>query len=66
MSGNPIDIIGGFYTDDSLPWSSQDTVNLLPVPAEATGTRTPTRLASAPGLRPWAWIGNYAPEEPGA
>lgn len=54
----PIDLVGGFYTDDSLPWSCQDTVNYLPVAAEAGGTRTPTKLVDAPGLRPWVAIGN--------
>lgn len=60
----PIDLIGGFYTDDSLPWSCQDTVNWLPVFAEVPGTRTPQRLVSVPGLRPWVWIGHYADEVP--
>ncbi len=54
----PIDLVGGFYTDESLPWSVQDTVNYLPVAAEASGTRTPTKLVDAPGLRPWVAIGN--------
>lgn len=54
----PIDLIGGFYTDDSLPWSCQDTVNYIPVAAEVAGTRTPAKLVDAPGLRPWVAIGN--------
>lgn len=54
----PIDLVGGFYTDESLPWSVQDTVNYLPVAAEAGGTRTPTKLVDAPGLRPFVAIGN--------
>ena len=58
----PVDLIGGFYTDDSLPWSVQDTVNYLPVRAEVQGTRTPTKLVDAPGLKPLLWIGYYAPE----
>lgn len=61
----PIDLIGGFYADDSLPWSCQDTVNYIPVAAEAGGTRTVSKLVDAPGLRPWVWIGHYADEEPG-
>lgn len=56
----PIDLVGGFYTDESLPWSCQDTVNWIPVAAEVGGTRTPTKLVDAPGLRPWVWIGNHA------
>lgn len=59
MPGTLIDLIGGFYTDDSLPWSCQDTVNLLPVRAEVEGTRTPTKLTDAPGLKPSVFIGNY-------
>ena len=61
----PVDLVGGFYTDDTLPWACQDTVNYLPVQAEASGTRTMTKLVDAPGLRPWLWIGYYAPEAPG-
>lgn len=63
MRATPVDLIGGFYTDESLPWSCQDTVNYLPVRAEAQGTRTPTKLVDAPGLKPWVWIGNFA-EDP--
>lgn len=60
----PLDLLGGFSTDDSLPWSCQDTVNWLPVFAEAQGTRTPIKLVDAPGLRPWVWIGHYPEEVP--
>lgn len=55
----PIDLVGGFYTDESLPWSAQDTVNYLPVAAEAGGTRTPTKLVDAPGLRLWTGIPGF-------
>lgn len=44
-----IDLIGGFYRDE--PWSAQDTVNWLPVPAQAEGTRSPMKLRGVPGLR---------------
>lgn len=54
----PVDLVGGFYADDTLPWSCQDTVNYLPVQTEAAGTRTMTKLVDAPGLRPWLWIGH--------
>jgi len=54
----PINLIGGFYKDDALPWSVQDTVNLLPVAAEVDGTRTPTKLRTPPGLRPFVNIGD--------
>lgn len=56
----PVDLLGGFYTDESLPWSCQDTVNYIPVAAEVAGTRTPTKLVDAPGLKPWVWIGNFS------
>ena len=45
-----IDLIGGFYRDE--PWSAQDTVNWLPVQAQAEGTRSPIKLRGAPGLKP--------------
>lgn len=63
MRNDPVDIIGGFYTDESLPWSCQDTVNYIPVRAEMAGTRTPTKLVDAPGLKPFLWIGHYAESE---
>ncbi len=57
MRANPVDLIGGFYADDTLPWSCQDTVNWLPVMAEVGGTRTPSKLATPPGLKPYQNIG---------
>jgi hypothetical protein len=53
----PLDLIGGFYQDESLPWACQDTVNWIPEAAEAQGTRTPTILRDAPGLRPKVQVG---------
>lgn len=53
----PVDLIGGFYADDSLPWADQDTLNWLPVMAEVGGTRTPSRFATPPGLKPYQNIG---------
>lgn len=58
MRAQPVDLIGGFYTDDSLPWSCQDTVNWLPVMAEVAGTRSPSKLSTAPGLKPWQIVGS--------
>ncbi|WP_170185871.1 packaged DNA stabilization protein [Pseudoxanthomonas dokdonensis] len=58
MKYTPVDLIGGFYTDDSLPWSSQDTVNYLPVMSEVPGTRTVNRLRTPPGLKPYQIIGD--------
>lgn len=57
MRATPVDLIGGFYKDDSLPWSCQDTVNWLPVLAEVAGTRTTSKFSTAPGLKPWQQIG---------
>jgi len=57
MRAQPVDLIGGYYADDTLPWSSQDTVNWLPVMAEVAGTRTPKYLKTPPGLKPYQNIG---------
>lgn len=57
MRGTSVDLIGGYYRADSLPWASQDTVNWLPVAAEVAGTLTVKRLATPPGLRPYQQIG---------
>lgn len=57
MRANPVDLIGGYYADDTLPWSCQDTVNWLPVMAEVGGTRTPSKLATPPGLKPYQRVG---------
>lgn len=54
----PVDLIGGFYTDDTISWSCQDTVNYIPVAAETGGTLTVSKLVDAPGLKPWLWIGH--------
>lgn len=57
MRAQPVDLIGGFYTSDSLPWSCQDTVNWLPVMAEVAGTRTVSIFSTPPGLKPYQQIG---------
>lgn len=57
MRAQPVDLIGGYYKDDSLPWSAQDVVNWLPVVAEVAGTRTVKKFSTPPGLRPWQQIG---------
>ena len=57
MRANPVDLIGGVYKDDSLPWSCQDTVNWLPVMAEVGGTRTVSKFSTPPGLKPYQRIG---------
>lgn len=57
MRAQPVDLIGGYYTDDALSWSCQDTVNWLPVMAEVAGTKTPKKLSTPPGLKPYQKIG---------
>lgn len=46
----PVDLIGGYYRDSSIPQSRQDTVNWIPEVAQAAGTRTQWKLRGAPGL----------------
>lgn len=58
MELRPVDLLGGFYADDSKPWSVQDTVNWLPEVAEVAGTRTQMKLASPPGLREYMRLGD--------
>lgn len=58
MRATPVDLIGGYYADDTLPWSCQDTVNYLPVMAEIAGTRTPKYLKTPPGLKPYKQVGS--------
>ncbi|WP_052689772.1 packaged DNA stabilization protein [Xanthomonas albilineans] len=60
MDMQPLDLIGGFYTDASRPWSVQDTVNYLPEAAEASGTRTQTKLTSVPGMRLFGTLGTQS------
>lgn len=57
MRASPVDLIGGYYKSDSLPWACQDTVNWLPVLAEVEGTASPKMLETPPGLRPYQRIG---------
>lgn len=54
-------IVGGAYSDDTRPWSVQDTVNLIPVYAEKEGTRSPKMLRCAPGASVFADTGTNAP-----
>ena len=58
MRLQPLDLLGGCYTDDTLSWSAQDTVNWLPEIAEVNGTRTAMRLSAAPGLQLFADLSN--------
>lgn len=47
---SPFDFVGGAYSDDTRPFSVQDTVNYMVVPAEKAGTRAPAVLRCCPGL----------------
>lgn len=58
MRLTPVDLVGGFYADDALPWSAQDTVNWLPVMAEVNGSRTVSKLRGAPGLTLLGTVGD--------
>ncbi|MGN2244939.1 putative Ig domain-containing protein [Frateuria sp. GZRR33] len=57
----PFQLVGGAYADDALPWSAQDCVNYLPVPAEKAGTRSQSMLRGLPGLAPMSLLGTAAP-----
>lgn len=57
----PTDIVGGAYSDDTKPFSCQDTVNYMVVQAEKAGTRSPGILRGCPGLRGVADTGSGAP-----
>src|SRR5690606_2113125 len=48
----------GSYADDTRPWTQQDVCNYLPTFAEAQGTRSRLKLATAPGLRLHAVVGD--------
>lgn len=50
MELKPVNLLGGFYQDDNLPWSAQDAVNWIPRPAEQAGTISSIKLVGAPGL----------------
>lgn len=56
MRANPLPLIGGFYADETRPWSQQDICNWLPVASEGEGARTPTMAKTPPGLSPYARI----------
>lgn len=51
MKYREINLIGGFYADASLPWSSQDVSNWLPIQDESGQARSEWALIGAPGLR---------------
>lgn len=46
----PVPFCDGAYTDDSPPFSPQETVNMLVQNAEAPGTRSQKKIVCVPGL----------------
>lgn len=58
MNWQPVQIVGGAYADDTRPWTSQDTVNWLPLQAERIGARSDWILRSVPGFRQYATTQN--------
>lgn len=50
-------LIGGFYADETRPWSQQDICNWLPCGAEQNGTRSPILAKTPPGLSPLVEVG---------
>lgn len=53
--------VGGAYSDDTKPFSAQDTVNYMVVYAEEGGTRSPKMLRSVPGFYEVADTGSGSP-----
>lgn len=64
MPYRPLNIVGGWYTDDALPWAQQDCCNYIPVVAEMPGTLSPIKAVDAPGLKPFVEIGTGGGESP--
>lgn len=52
----PLNIIGGWYSDEAKPWSQQDICNFIPFVAEQPGTLSPIKAPPAPGLKPFVEI----------
>src|SRR5690242_3573895 len=57
----PMQIVGGAYADDALPWSAQDCVNYIPVPAEKEGVRSRAMLRCLPGFGLFCDLGTNKP-----
>lgn len=43
-------LAGGSYADEARPWTSQETINYLVVPAERPGTRSKALMRQVPGM----------------
>lgn len=57
MKYTTVPFVGGFYADENRPFSVQDCLNYLPIAAEVPNTRSPQRLITAPGLKPYVYFG---------
>lgn len=66
MRWEPVPIIGGAYSDDTKPFSVQDTVNWIPEVAERPNGRSNGLLRDAPGFEDFAELvaGSEAPTGP--
>lgn len=60
MRWTPLNMAGGFYSDDAKPWTAQDCCGFLPEPAEVGNTLSPLILRDLPGLRPLVDTGDGA------
>ena len=60
MRWTPLNMAGGFYSDDAKPWTAQDCCGFLPEPAEVGNTLSPMILRDLPGLRPVVDTGDGA------
>ena len=58
MTWRPVDVVDGAYSDETKPWTCQDTVNWMVQPAEQAGTLSAAILRSVPGLKPYATTQN--------
>jgi hypothetical protein len=56
MPLRPLPIVGGWYTDDALPWTQQDCCNYIPVIAEQPGAISQVKAIDAPGPKPFVEI----------
>lgn len=56
MAFRPLNVVGGWYTDDALPWTQQDCCNYIPVIAEQPGAISQIKAVDAPGLKPFVQI----------
>lgn len=56
MAFRPLNIVGGWYTDDALPWVQQDICNYIPVISEMPGPISAIKAVDAPGPKPFVEI----------